>query len=376
MPVVNYHTVNGQMVGQSTGSTFTQYLTDALGSVTATVNGKRVTNTYRYKPYGERLAKTGAGADPDFQWTGDTGSRVTGRSRAEQYNRARHNGTTQASWTSVDPIWPIEPPYAYVRSRPVSQIDPTGLQSNYGAIWPSFGHPCCVPKCSTSGSPNGSDLGGNVPSRMVPTHWCDMMRVALRSCGLRFSTDDFCKMMNNCWSQAVNAGIDPTVACAVGLIELGRVDIADKLGGWDPMMRVKTGSFGCTQMFPQTAKREAEACKKCPPCRGRFGNIIDSLERLGTDYAIGRRLEDHCAWAVSLLVMAQYRFEKCRGNQPGLERGRGRTPFPQIPINFPITWNPGAYRNDDLNWGYNPNGFESAVRMRCALKVIHTFANK
>lgn len=100
MPVVNYHTVNGQMVGQSTGTTFTQYLTDALGSVTATVNGKRVTNTYRYKPYGERLAKTGSGPDPDFQWTGGTGSRVTGRSRAEQYNRARHYGTSQASWTS------------------------------------------------------------------------------------------------------------------------------------------------------------------------------------------------------------------------------------------------------------------------------------
>jgi RHS repeat-associated protein len=126
MPVVNYHTVNGQMVGQSTGSTFTQYLTDALGSVTATVNGKRVTNTYRYKPYGESLAKTGTGADPDFQWTGDTGSRVTGRSRAEQYNRARHYGTSQASWTSVDPIWPRSLAYIYVEGDPVHWIDPSG----------------------------------------------------------------------------------------------------------------------------------------------------------------------------------------------------------------------------------------------------------
>ncbi len=130
MPVVNYHTVNGQMVGQSTGSTFTQYLTDALGSVTATVNGKRVTNTYRYKPYGERLAKTGTGPDPAFQWAGDTGSRVTGRSRAEQYNRARHYGTRQAGWTSLDPIWPDESQYLYVSLNPSSLVDPAGFRGN------------------------------------------------------------------------------------------------------------------------------------------------------------------------------------------------------------------------------------------------------
>ncbi|ARU43082.1 hypothetical protein CCB81_02510 [Armatimonadetes bacterium Uphvl-Ar2] len=127
MPVVNYHTVNGQMVGQSTGTTFTQYLTDALGSVTATVNGKRVTNTYRYKPYGERLAKTGVGPDPNFQWTGDTGSRVTGRTWAEQYNQARHYGARQASWTSVDPIWPMSKSHIYVEGNPTSMTDPTGL---------------------------------------------------------------------------------------------------------------------------------------------------------------------------------------------------------------------------------------------------------
>ena len=126
MPVVNYHTVNGQLVGQSTGTEFTQYLTDAQGSVTATVNGKRVTNTYRYKPYGERLAKTGSGPDPAFQWAGDTGSRVTGRSWAEQYNQARHYGTRQSSWTSVDPIWPSEKAYSFGAGNPTTFIDPTG----------------------------------------------------------------------------------------------------------------------------------------------------------------------------------------------------------------------------------------------------------
>ena len=52
------------------------YLTDALGSVTATVTGAGVVeNTYRYKPYGEQLAKTGTGSDPKFLWVGRWGYR-------------------------------------------------------------------------------------------------------------------------------------------------------------------------------------------------------------------------------------------------------------------------------------------------------------
>lgn len=45
MSVTNYHTVNGQIMGSSTGATFTPYLTDALGSVTATVSGGSIKNT-------------------------------------------------------------------------------------------------------------------------------------------------------------------------------------------------------------------------------------------------------------------------------------------------------------------------------------------
>jgi len=44
-------------------------------------------------------------------WTGSTGSRATGASYAEQYNRARHYGSKQAGWTSVDPLWPLLPPF-------------------------------------------------------------------------------------------------------------------------------------------------------------------------------------------------------------------------------------------------------------------------
>ncbi len=40
-----YHTVNGELRGETTSGVRTGYLTDVLGSVTATVNALAVTNT-------------------------------------------------------------------------------------------------------------------------------------------------------------------------------------------------------------------------------------------------------------------------------------------------------------------------------------------
>ena len=73
----NYYTVNGRIIGESTGGVRTNYLPDALGSVTATVDESgAVVNTYRYKPYGSQLSKSGAGADPKFLWRGQAGYRT------------------------------------------------------------------------------------------------------------------------------------------------------------------------------------------------------------------------------------------------------------------------------------------------------------
>lgn len=128
MPVTNYFTVNGQIVGEATGSSFTQYLADAMGSVRATVEGKRVRNTYVFKPYGELLAKTGTGPDPAFGWTGSSGSRRNNLRYTDQYNRARHYSTGASSWTSVDPLWPGTLPYSYGGLNPTTMCDPSGLE--------------------------------------------------------------------------------------------------------------------------------------------------------------------------------------------------------------------------------------------------------
>jgi len=131
MPVTNYLTVKGEIIGEATGGVRTDYLTDALGSVTATVDqSASVVNTYRYKPYGELLAKTGSGSDPQFGWVGSAGYAGTGRKYAEVYVRARHYSSANARWTSKDPIGQGGSDlnyYRYVENRPVGRTDPSGL---------------------------------------------------------------------------------------------------------------------------------------------------------------------------------------------------------------------------------------------------------
>lgn len=49
MPTTYYDTVDGQIIGESGPNGNRRYLTDALGSVTATVQDGAIENTYRYK---------------------------------------------------------------------------------------------------------------------------------------------------------------------------------------------------------------------------------------------------------------------------------------------------------------------------------------
>jgi RHS repeat-associated protein len=131
MAVTNYYTINGEIIAEKTaGSSRVDYLTDALGSVTGTLNqSAQVVNTYRYKPYGAQLAKTGTGADPSFLWVGSQGYRQTGRKFSDDYVRARHYSSAEGMWTTKDPflIYPWRGSYFYADTSPVLLVDVSGL---------------------------------------------------------------------------------------------------------------------------------------------------------------------------------------------------------------------------------------------------------
>src|SRR5207244_8881308 len=123
MAVTNYYTVNGEIIAEKTaGGSRVDYLTDALGSVVGTVNqSAQVVNTYRYKPFGAQLAKTGVGADPAFGWVGQQGYRPTAKKWSDVYVQARHYDTAVGRWSTKDPNGIVNRPtssYTYADASP------------------------------------------------------------------------------------------------------------------------------------------------------------------------------------------------------------------------------------------------------------------
>ena len=140
MAIVNYHGCNGAIIAESNGTARTDYGADAIGSTIATYDSSASTlATFRFKPNGVLLTKTGAGPDVAFLWTGMSGSRHSSKSYSEQYNRARHYSAGLGVWSSIDPVyWPVkEKAYAYVNGNPTTYVDPTGLQ--FSIPQPGFG---------------------------------------------------------------------------------------------------------------------------------------------------------------------------------------------------------------------------------------------
>ena len=130
MAVANYVTIDGMLIGEYTNGVMRNYGTGALGSVVTTSLNGVPENTYRYKPYGGLLAKTGTAADPSFLWNRGSGYRATALADASHYVRRQHHASVQGRWTTVDRMWPLEPEYVYVHASPVLLADPSGRGSD------------------------------------------------------------------------------------------------------------------------------------------------------------------------------------------------------------------------------------------------------
>ena len=155
----NFITSHGMIWGEISDTGVTRsYGHDALGSVTETFVNGALDNTYRYKPYGGLLTKTGTSPDPSFLWNGGSGYRATVLANSDYYVRHRHYSGTSCSWNSTDSFWPSEPPFAYVRGNPTSNNDPSG---NGGGTVSHQGPPelaCCW--CPNSMSMTSTPIHG------------------------------------------------------------------------------------------------------------------------------------------------------------------------------------------------------------------------
>jgi len=119
-----FHTMNGEIVGESVGGTVRDYLLDPLGSVVATLDSGGLVDQFEYWPYGELVDDLPAGA-PVFLWVGGLGYWFDTDER--RYVRHRMLRTDLGSWMQLDPLWPGTASLAYAKHSPVSIGDPSGL---------------------------------------------------------------------------------------------------------------------------------------------------------------------------------------------------------------------------------------------------------
>ncbi len=120
-----YYSIEGQMISYKDMGGRKDFLTDALGSVTAEVD-ETCTKTFegRYKPYGSDLSSFGPRGK--YGWVGTFGYRETALVQPSHYIRARHYTSVSGNWNERDIYWPNERSYAYVVGRSTYAPDPSG----------------------------------------------------------------------------------------------------------------------------------------------------------------------------------------------------------------------------------------------------------
>jgi len=117
-----FHTMNGEIVGESVGGVVRDYLLDPLGSVVATLDSGGLVDQFEYWPYGELVDDLPAGA-PVFLWVGGLGYWFDTDER--RYVRHRTLRNDLGSWMQLDPLWPKS--VVAFSSRNPMLPDPFGL---------------------------------------------------------------------------------------------------------------------------------------------------------------------------------------------------------------------------------------------------------
>ncbi|MGW1976852.1 RHS repeat-associated core domain-containing protein [Streptomyces sp. NPDC001889] len=115
----------GTLNSMTTGGTSHYYLTDAVGSVVALVDGAGTkVNTYAYSPRGVKRATTAETVPQPYRFAGGYQD-PTGL----YHYAARYYDPHIGRFTQPDPSGQEKNPYLYAEGDPVNRIDPTGLLS-------------------------------------------------------------------------------------------------------------------------------------------------------------------------------------------------------------------------------------------------------
>jgi RHS repeat-associated protein len=123
---VTYSNFCGMVVGETRDGVEYEYIPDTMGSTIGIRDSDgNVTDTWEYWPYGEVAHRTGS-HPTELTFLGTLGYVQDALDRLF-YVRARHLRADLARWLTVDPLWPEEPAYGYVRGKPVDWVDPSGL---------------------------------------------------------------------------------------------------------------------------------------------------------------------------------------------------------------------------------------------------------
>jgi RHS repeat-associated protein len=154
---VTYTTFNGEIVSENRGGVIRYYVPDTNGNTAALMDESgNVTDTYEYWPFGEIRSHVGP-STTSFTFGGILG--CYSDSWGGIYMRAREFVPKLARWLTVDPLWPMQLPYAYAFNNPVTYADPSGT------------------------SPCGGGGGGG---SLCPPHQIDLCKQSCRSAGLDY----------------------------------------------------------------------------------------------------------------------------------------------------------------------------------------------
>ncbi|HEU5380767.1 MAG TPA: RHS repeat-associated core domain-containing protein, partial [Ktedonobacteraceae bacterium] len=151
---IAYDSLAGHLVGSTDGSSTTDELTDAQGSVLTSISQSAVLGEQVYGPYGnQRYVQGTLGTTRGY--TGQFHDGVTGL----DYYNARYYDPAVAMFVSPDSVQGNAQgmdPYAYVAGNPESRTDPTGQRFK------------CEPDDTRHCSPDGNPTKGGCPGGQVP----------------------------------------------------------------------------------------------------------------------------------------------------------------------------------------------------------------